>query len=351
MSSTDYLTPFVEVGRALCDGADNHTVINLIARRIAETLHLKGCFIKMLSPQEERLELVSSYGLSEDFLFSKPQCSPDGLCFRLPEDVRYLANTHEAESSAECEAMMIEGIRAVVAIPIQVNQKVLAMVVLCAVTPREFNKTELSFAETLASRGILAFNWQRRIDELIAREREYLESFQDISSTINATLNINKVLEVVVQKVARLLGGKGCTVRLLDSKTQKLYLAQAYGLSKGFLNKGPVDAQRSITENMAGKIVVIDDVITDPRLQYQAEVIEEGIRKVLSIPLIVRSKVIGVLRLFTAERTPFNNREIQFVNAVAQQCAFAIENARIYQRLKYEYQQLLIDFDYNGSSH
>ncbi|MGA7874399.1 MAG: GAF domain-containing protein [Desulfoferrobacter sp.] len=351
MCSTDYLTPFVEVGRALCDGADTYSVMNLIARRITETLQLKGCLIKMLSPNVDRLELMSSYGLSENFLFSEPQSSPDSLCFRLPENVRCLSNLQDSELIAEREAMLIEGIRAVAAVPIEVNQKALALVVLCAPSPREFTRAELSFAEALAGRGILSFNARRRMDETIQQEREFLKSFQDISSTINATLNINKVLEMVVQKVSQLLGGKGCTVRLLDSKTQKLYLAQSFGLSKEFLNKGPVDAQKSIAENMAGKIVVIDDVITDPRLQYQAEAIEEGIRKVLSIPLIVRSKVIGVLRLFTADRPPFTNREIQFANAVAQQCAFAIENARIYQRLKYEYQQLLIDFDYNGSSH
>lgn len=351
MCSTDYLTPFVEVGRALCDDADNHSVMNLIARRITETLQLKGCLIKMLSPREDRLELISSYGLSENFLFSEPQRSSDSLCFNLPEEVRCFSDLHDAEPIAELDAMLIEGIGAAAVVPIEIGHRIMAAVVLFAGAPREFNRAELCFAEALTGRGILTFDWRRRIDELLEREREYLESFQDISSTINATLNINKVLEVVVQKVAKLLGGKGCTVRLLDPKTQKLYLAQACGMSKKFLNKGPVDAQKSISENMAGRTIIIDDVITDPRLQYQAEVIEEGIRKVLSIPLIVRSKVIGVLRLFTAERTPFNHREIQFVNAVAQQCAFAIENARIYQRLKYEYQQLLIDFDYNGSSH
>ncbi len=78
---------------------------------------------------------------------------------------------------------------------------------------------------------------------------------------------------------------------------------------------------------------------------------EEGVRKLLSIPLMVRGKVIGVLRIFTGERPPFTKREINLATAIAQQCAFAIENARIYQRLHYEYQQLLIDFGYEGSSH
>lgn len=351
MCSDDYLSPFVEVGRALCDGADNYSVINLIARRITEVLKLKGCLIKMLNPKGDKLVLISSYGLSENFLFGEHQDSPDSICSIMPGDVRCLPNLQNGEIIAEREAMMFEGIRSVAVVPIEVQQEAVAMVILFADAPREFNRTELTFAETLAGRGILAFMWQRRLDEIVERERQYLKSFQEISSAINETLNINKVLEMVVNKVTQALDGIGCSVRLLDAKTQKLYVAQSYGLSKEFLNKGPVDAQKSIAENMGGKIVVIEDVITDPRLQYPAEVLEEGIRKILSIPLIVRGKVIGVLRVFTAERPPFTNREINFANSIAQQCAFAIENARIYQRLKYEYQQMLIDFDYEGSSH
>lgn len=351
VSSTHYLTPFVEVGRALNDGVDNYSIMNLIVHRIADTLGIKGCFIKMQDHQGGQLQLLSSHGLSENFLFSKPRKSSHSICFRLSENVCCFPNLQKAEDVAEQEELLIEGIRAVGIVPIEVEQKVIAMVGLFADAPREFSKAELSFAEALASRGILSFIWQHRIEEEIDRERQYLRSFQEISSAINATLNINNVLQLVVSKVSQILGGKGCTVRLLDAKTQKLYLAQSFGLSQEFLNKGPVDAQKSITENMAGKVVVINDVYTDPRLQYQAEVIEEGIRKILSIPLTIRGKVIGVLRVFTEERSPFTNREIQFATAIAQQCAFAIENARMYQRVKYEYQQLLIDFDYDGSSH
>lgn len=350
MCSTDYLTPFVEVGRALNDGADNCSVMNLIARRITETLGLKGCFIKMKSPQNGRLDTLASFGLSESFLFSQPGSGPEYICFRLPESALCIPKVQNGELIGEQESMMLEGIRGLAVIPIEVEQEVVAMVALFADAPREFEKRELNFAQALTSRGILSIVWARRVDSLIERERQYLRSFQEVSSTINATLNIGKVLELVSTKVTEVLGGKGCVVRLLDPKTNSLYVAHSCGLSKEFLNKGTVDAQRSIAENMSGQIVIIDDVFTDPRLQYPAEVAEEGVRKLLSIPLSVRGKVIGVLRLFTGDRPAFSEREIQFATAIAQQCAFAIENARIYQRVKYEYQQLMIDFGYDGSS-
>ncbi len=46
----DYVTPFAEVGRVLCDGADSSSVMNLIAEKITKALDLKGCYIKMKSP-------------------------------------------------------------------------------------------------------------------------------------------------------------------------------------------------------------------------------------------------------------------------------------------------------------
>ena len=350
MCSTDYLTPFAEVGRALCDGADNSSVMNLIARRITETLGLKGCFIKMKSPRSDHIEVVSSYGLSENFLYSEADDTPHCVCSRLPNETLCVARLQNGEMSGEQEVMMIEGIRAFAVLPIEVEQEVIAMVGLFAGAPRELTRAELTFAEALVGRGVLSIVWKRRVDKLVERERQYLRSFQEISSTINSTLNIGKVLELVVTKVTEILDAKGCVVRLLDPKTQNLYVAQSHGLSQEFLNKGPVHSKMSISENMAGQIVVVDDVFTDLRLQYPAETAEEGVRKLLSIPLSVRGKVIGVLRIYTGARPRFTKREIDFATAVTQQCAFAIENARMYQRVQREFQQMLIDFGYEGSS-
>jgi GAF domain-containing protein len=350
MSATDYLRPFVEVNRALCDGVDNHSVMSLIARRIAETLQLKGFMVKMKSPVDGRVELLTAYGLSEHFLFSDPSAPTGSACIELPDEVVCYADLKRDERGDQFEAMLVEGVMAMAIVPIEIEQQTTAMAMLFSPVPREFDKTELSFAQALTAEGVLSFLWGRRVEESVERERQYLLSFQEISHEINATLNINKVLELVVNKVARLLKAKGCAVRLLDPQSNKLYLTKSCGLSESFLNKGPVDAQKSIAENMAGKILIIDDVFTDPRLQYRTETIEEGVRKILSIPLMVRGKVTGVLRVYSGERPPYSKREIQFATAIAQQCAFAIENARIYQRVKFEYQQLLVDFGYEGSS-
>ncbi len=350
MRSIDYLTPFVEVSRTLCDGAESKCLMGSIAGKIAKTLDLKGCFIKMKGFETDKMELLASCGLSEHFLLSKSDDVAECVCSNIPGRIICVPNLTNDGMTVEKELMMIEGIQGFAVLPIEVLQETVAMVALFSNGPREFSDQELDFAKALVGQGILSIVRKNRMDALIEHERKYLLILQEISSTISATPNIGKVLELVVTKITEVLGVKGCIIRLLDPKTQNLYLARSHGLSREFLDKGPVDAQRSMAGNMAGQVVVIDDVFTDPRVQYPAKHAEEGVRKILSVPLMVRGRFIGVLRIFTGERPAFSKNQINLVSAIAQQCAFAIENARIYQRLQYDYEQLLSDLGYEGSS-
>lgn len=350
MSTREYLMPFVEVGRALSDQTDGHSVVNLIARRITETVGLKGCFIKMKRPGGGSLELLGSFGLSEHFLLSEANRSPGSLFSSLPAETQIVADVKAAENLPEAEALVFEDIQSLAIVPLEVRQTVVAMVALFAGTPRNFDEADLSFAAALAREGMMAFHWKWLMESCISRERQYLKSFQDISEAVNSALTVNKVMELAVTSITEVMGVIGCAVRLLDPKTQQLYVARSYGIRKEFLEKGPVDAHLSMSENLAGKVVIVNDVFTDPRLQYRSAVVEEGIRRILSVPMEVRGKVIGVMRVVAGDRAPFTEEEVSFVTAVAHQCAMAIENARMYQRLKYEYQQLLVDFGYEGSS-
>ena len=350
MSPVDYLTPFVEVDRAIFDRAGNDQVMSLTAEAVIKTLGLKGCFIKMKAYKGNHIEVLGSKGLSERFLFGKSDYASNWVCAKLQESVVCIPNLDDFDIQGEKALMATEGIQSFAVLPIEIRHETVAMAALFSDAPREFTREELSFVETLVGQGVQSILWQRRVHSMVEKEREYLRTFQEISSAINASLNIGKVLELVVTNITSALDAKGCVVRLLDPKTQNLNVARSHGLSQEFLQKGPVDAQKSIGENMAGKVVVIDDVLTDPRLQYPASTLEEGVRRVLSIPMTVRGKVIGVLRIYSGEGPKFTKREIDFAMAIGQQCAFAIENARIYQRLHYEYQQLLVDFGYEGSS-
>ena len=132
-------------------------------------------------------------------------------------------------------------------------------------------------------------------------------------------------------------------MRLLDEKRQKMELVASYGLSDRYINKGTVVTDKSITEAMMGTAVSIYDVASDPRATFPKESAEEGIKSILSVPITLKGHVIGVMRIYTTELRDFTDDEITFISSLAEQAALAMENARMYQKLKGEYEEMMGD--------
>jgi len=374
MSSSDYLSAFAEANQAMCEGADEWKVLNLITRLITEKLKIKGCFIKIRSPEgeqverqketldfgrksvrvkfskDERIELVSSFGLSEDFIYSELSDSPGSMFSSIPEDTFVIRDIRKMEKNLNYKAMSAEGISSVLLFPIRIYHENVSVVALFDDKIREYTAEEIKFARAITNRGVMSVIVRRSIYQLLERERQFIISFQEISNTINSTLNIKKVMQLAVEKITNVLGVRGTQIRLMNAKTQKLELSASCGLSKEFLKIGSIEQKRSVDQEMVEKIIVIADVRTDHRIEFRTELIKENIHKILTIPLIVRQEIIGELTIFTGGDQSFAEEEIRFASAVAQQCASAIKNSQMYQRVKYEFQQLLVDFGYNGSS-
>lgn len=170
-----------------------------------------------------------------------------------------------------------------------------------------------------------------------------LDSFRDVVKTIHSTLDIREVLRLLVSKVAQVMNVKGCAIHLFDPNRRTLELVSFDGLSDKYIGKGSVDADLSIAVAMEGKTVFIPDATKDPRVQYKKEAAEEGVYSILSVPLSIKGHVIGVLRLYTSEPRTFSEEEIEFIEALSEMGAIAIENARMYESIRKDYEYVMSD--------
>jgi GAF domain-containing protein len=169
--------------------------------------------------------------------------------------------------------------------------------------------------------------------------KDYYTALHQAALTISSSLELDEVLQRVVTSITEAMQVKACALRLLDAHSGELQLSAVYGLSKGYLTKGPVEVKSSLidSEALCGTPVVIHDVRTDPRFQYQEAARREGIVSVLCVPLEVHGKAIGVIRVYTSEPSIFNQDDIQFLSVLASLAALAIENASLYDSLKRSY--------------
>src|SRR5436853_4446677 len=132
---------------------------------------------------------------------------------------------------------------------------------------------------------------------------DYYTALYQAALTISSSLELTDVLQSVVKSITEAMRVKACVLRLLDTRTGQLQLSAVYGLSSGYLAKGPVDVEHSPidSESLKGQTVIIPDVRTDTRFQYAEAAKNEGIVSALCVPLEVRGEAIGVMRVYTGE--------------------------------------------------
>jgi len=164
-----------------------------------------------------------------------------------------------------------------------------------------------------------------------------------IAKELGSSLVTDEVLNSMVETTTKAIGAKGCSLMLLTPDKEQLTHTISYGLSGEYLRKGPVRADTIIPEVLRGKPVAILHVSQDPRVQYKEEAAREGIASMLSIPLMPREEVTGVLRVYTSEPCQFSSEEIDFLDALANLGAIALEKARLHESLGQDLEQLSME--------
>jgi GAF domain-containing protein len=165
--------------------------------------------------------------------------------------------------------------------------------------------------------------------------RECVRVFEDIGAALNAPTETEELLAGIAQRLVERFHVAGCLIRLLSRDRRTLEELASYGLSERFLAKGPVDPERSVREALEGRLVVIADCRTDPRIQYPAAHAEEGFVTVINVPLATRGQVVGVMRLYAREARSFAEQELEVLQVVASFCASAIVHAMFHKVLRH----------------
>ncbi|MGE5235223.1 MAG: GAF domain-containing protein [Acidobacteriota bacterium] len=153
---------------------------------------------------------------------------------------------------------------------------------------------------------------------------ECIRVFERIGTALNSPIDTVEFLTQVAESIVTHFHLKGCHLRLLSRDQKILEHVASFGLSDTFLNKGPVEAERSVAEALEGRSVAVVDCATDPRIQYRDAMVAEGIASMLTVPLRARGQVVGVMRLSTAQRHEFSAQEIEILEVVASFCASAV---------------------------
>jgi len=152
-------------------------------------------------------------------------------------------------------------------------------------------------------------------------------SLNEVLAEANWADKIQSTLQSIVTNVAREMRAKGCCLALFTPEKLGLRHMASYGLSEDYVSKCRSLAEKNIAEVVEGTPRVIADATENEEIQYGELAREEGIVSVLSVPVMLRSETLGIMRVHTDQPRRFSEHDIYFVQTAASMGAKALEDA------------------------
>jgi len=145
-------------------------------------------------------------------------------------------------------------------------------------------------------------------------------------------------LEIMANHLAQLLVAaleiKGCTIFALNPESEELEVLASFGMSMGYVHKGPVLSKKSIGATLKGNPSVVRDVDNTDLLQYPEAAKKEGIGAIVSIPIEFYGKVIGALRLYHYDVWDISEQDVDSLLVLAENIGLAMTYTRVLKALR-----------------
>jgi PAS domain S-box-containing protein len=329
-----YLESYQNICKAISSSLSLNEVLSLIVTNVVKVLKVKACMLRLLNKETNRLEVAAHYGLSERYVNKGPVEFDQSIREALQGKTISIYDITLDEKARYRKEAEEEGIKSIISVPVKCGSEILGVLRLYTSEPVKYTDEDLRFITAIAEQAAIAIINARTFELSISKAKEYLKVFEEVTKTVTSKLELQEVLDTIVKKLPSVMGLRAATIRLLNEEGSKLILVASHGLSKKYLERGPVDLEENVREALQARPVAIFDVTTDPRVKYQKEAEEEGIKSMLTLPIIARGKVIGILRLLSNVPRQFTEEEINFAASLAEVCGIAIENARLYSNRK-----------------
>ncbi|UCB56442.1 MAG: GAF domain-containing protein [Candidatus Omnitrophota bacterium] len=166
--------------------------------------------------------------------------------------------------------------------------------------------------------------------------KNYVDTLSKISKAITSDLYLGDVLKLIVTLTANVMGAKICSLWLLDEKTKELKIRATQAMSEEYLKERTLLLGEGVVGLVAKerKPIAIPDVVKDPKYKERKLAKKEKLVSMLSVPMMVKRRLIGVINCYTTSRYNFTKSDIDLLSAVANQAAVAIMNTELLVKTK-----------------
>jgi PAS domain S-box-containing protein len=334
--------------------------------------------IASVGASEAMLFLVDENGQLEDSViirgFERRDYGPDtrqalfegGLIGWVWKNQRGAVITDTKESKFWYEKAItadVECVLSAVSVPIRKSpEPALGVIAITSDKRDHFDDSDLAMLTIIADQAAFALT-NARLFKAEQHRRKVADTLASISHTINSSLDLNEVLNLILEQLALVVDYDSSSIQLYDESKAVLAVHAARGfkdMKEALQVRLPYDeAVPNYQAILMKKPVVIGDVDLEPNWIKSSS--SQNVKSWIGAPLIAHDNVVGLLAVDSFEIDKYTQENATVVAAFAEQAATAVANAQTVmqlQRAEASYEVLFEDStdiiiltDYSGVIH
>ncbi len=219
---------------------------------------------------------------------------------------------------------------AFVGVPIVLKDQIVGVINFQHKTRKKYTKTTLQALMTIAQlvSGLIQKAWMY---EEMKEKTLHLESIFKISKMVISSHSLEEVLSLIVEVICEVMSSPICSIMLLDEKRNVLEVRATHSLDGEYKKRSPVKIGEGITGKVISekKPVVISNIVEHPDFKMKDIAKKQGLKALVSVPMLVRDKCIGVISVYSQQENAFSSEEVSWLQIIAVQAGIAIEKARL----------------------
>jgi signal transduction protein with GAF and PtsI domain len=158
---------------------------------------------------------------------------------------------------------------------------------------------------------------------------------REIAQALSAAWDVDTTLDLIARKTAAVMHVDSCSIYLLDTGGETLWLRASTGLARQSLGRAALRRGEGLTGWAAqhGQPVAVRDAQSDPRFKLLPQTHESDLYSLLAVPLINRGRVIGAFNVQTHAPTDFTPMQVDLAALISDLAAGAIDRALLYDNM------------------
>ncbi len=232
------------------------------------------------------------------------------------------------------QTLLAQGIEGYMITPLTARGKLLGCLNVGFRDAKAINAKLITIAQEVAAPLAVALQ-QARLLQTEREQREIAETLSSIGKALTTTLDVDQVLQLILEQLARVISYYSATLMLLSDKTLNVVARHSINSGPKLLSTLPYETlphvQRVLQQQ---EPLIVPDTTQDPGWQRFPGV--EYIRCWMGVPLVFKEEVIGLLNLNSNQVGGYTWQNAEVALVFASIAATAIENARLFQQAQQE---------------